>query len=301
MNRKKHAGVAVLLSTGLLAAIVFIPQAQRMGGPRQGMPMNPVMAALDQNQDGALSADEIAKATASLKSLDKDGDGAISREEARPAFNRGGGPGRPDRPGRQGPPPGAQDSAVPFTSKFVPKDDAEKKAISVMQELMADERFRNVPEQDGRLLRLLTEAMQAKHVVEMGTSTGYSGLWFGMGLKKTGGKMTTYEIDEGRANTARKNFKAAGFADIITVVLGDAHEEVKDFKGTIDILFLDADKEGYIDYLDKLMPKIRPGGLIIAHNINARMADANFIEAISNKPDLETHYLQGMSFTLKKH
>jgi predicted O-methyltransferase YrrM len=202
---------------------------------------------------------------------------------------RGAGRG-PQRPG----------SEAPFRSAFVPKDETEKNVLKIMNEIQANERYANVPMEDGRLLRMLTESMQAKHVVEMGTSTGYSGLWFGLALNKTGGKLTTFEIDENRANTARENFKEAGFSDIITVILGDAHEEVKKLEGPIDLLFLDADKEGYVDYLDKLLPQVRPGGLIVAHNINARMADANFIEAISNKPELETLFMQGMSLTMKK-
>ncbi len=182
----------------------------------------------------------------------------------------------------------------------VPKDDNEKKILGILGDILERQRYRNVPPQDGRLLRLLTESMNAKNVVEVGTSTGYSGIWFGMALQKTGGKLTTYEIDAGRAATARANFKRAGMADIITLVEGDAHDEVKKLKDTIDILFLDADKEGYIDYLNKLLPLVRPGGLIIAHNINPRMADPKYIEAITTNPNLETIVRTEVSLTLKK-
>jgi caffeoyl-CoA O-methyltransferase len=102
---------------------------------------------------------------------------------------------------------------------------------------------------------------------------------------------------------ARENFKKAGVDDIVTLVEGDAHEKVKDLTGEIDILFLDADKEGYIDYLNKLLPKVRPGGLVLAHNINAGQADPSYIEAITKNPDLETVFLNdggGVSVTLKK-
>ncbi len=197
-------------------------------------------------------------------------------------------------------PRGGFGGGAPFTSKFVPMDEKETKILGVMEELMANEQYRNVPPQDGQVLRVLAQSIHAQHIVEIGTSTGYSGLWFAMALQKTGGKMTTYEIDKGRADTAKANFKAAGVENIITVVLGDAHEEVKKLDGTIDLLFLDADKEGYIDYLNTLMPKVRSGGLIVAHNINAGMADPNFIQAISDKAELETLYMQGMSITMKK-
>ena len=88
--------------------------------------------------------------------------------------------------------------------------------------------------------------------------------------------------------------------DLITVVLGDAHEEIKKLEGSIDLIFLDADKEGYIDYLNKLLPLLRPGGLILAHNINPRMADPKFMEAITTDPNLDTVVRGGMSITLKK-
>ncbi|MBL7153603.1 MAG: class I SAM-dependent methyltransferase, partial [Phycisphaerae bacterium] len=167
-------------------------------------------------------------------------------------------------------------------------------------DIRATQSYRNVPPQDGRFLRITAQAMNAKNVVEIGTSTGYSGIWFGMALQKTGGKLTTYEIDAQRAATARANFKRAGMADIITLVEGDAHEEVKKLKDPIDILFLDADKEGYIDYLNKLLPLVRPGGLVIAHNINTRMADPKYMKAITTDPNLETIVRSGISLTLKK-
>jgi len=182
----------------------------------------------------------------------------------------------------------------------IAKDDNEKKICGVLENILRSQSYRNVPPQDGRFLRIMAESMNAKNVVEIGTSTGYSGIWFGMALQKTGGKLTTFEIDAQRAATARDNFKKAGMADIITLVEGDAHEEVKKLKDSIDILFLDADKEGYIDYLDKLLPLVRPGGLVIAHNINPRMADPKFMEAITTNPNLETIVRSEVSLTLKK-
>lgn len=183
----------------------------------------------------------------------------------------------------------------------VPKDNNEKKILGILDDIRARQSYRNVPPQDGRLLRLLAETMNAKNVVEIGTSTGYSGIWFGMALQKTGGKLTTFEIDAQRAATARTNFKRAGMADIITLIEGDAHDNVKQLKDQIDILFLDADKDGYVDYLNKLMPLIRPGGLIIGHNINPRMADPRFMEAITANPNLETIVRTEVSLTLKKN
>ncbi len=182
----------------------------------------------------------------------------------------------------------------------VAKNDNEKKILSILDDILENESYRNVPPNDGRLLRLLTESMNAQTVVEIGTSTGYSGIWFGLALQKTGGKLITFEIDKNRAATARKNFKEAGMADRITLVEGDAHEKVNDLKDPIDILFLDADKQGYIDYLNKLLPLIRPGGLVVAHNITPGMADPKFMDAINTNPNLDTIVRSGVSLSLKK-
>ena len=146
--------------------------------------------------------------------------------------------------------------------------------------------------------------MDAKNVVEIGTSNGYSGIWICLALRKTGGTLTPFEYNEGRAKLARENFKRAGVEKLVTLVPGDAHKNVPKLKDPIDILFLDADKAGYVDYLNKLLPLIRAGGLIIAHNINPRQADAKFLEAINTNPNLETvlvnRYLAGISMTMKK-
>ena len=195
---------------------------------------------------------------------------------------------------------GGEQSGSELEKPPVPKDDNEKKILGVLEDILSTQRYRNVPPQDGRFLRIMTQAMNAKNVVEIGTSTGYSGIWFGMALQKTGGKLITFEIDAQRAAAARANFKRAGMADIITIVEGDAHDEVKKLKDPIDILFLDADKEGYIDYLTKLLPLVRSGGLIIAHNINSRMADPKYMKAITTDPNLETIVRSGVGLTLKK-
>ncbi len=186
----------------------------------------------------------------------------------------------------------------------VPVNEQEKKILSILDDMDRNQSrgMMNVPMEDGRTLRLLTEAAGAKHVVEIGTSNGYSGIWFCLALQTTGGKLTTHDIDEGRASLARENFKRAGVDNIVTLVMGDAHETVQNIKEPIDVLFLDADKEGYIDYLDKLLPLVRPGGLILAHNVNMGQMP-EFIEAITTDPNLETAFLgqgQGLSVTLKK-
>lgn len=213
----------------------------------------------------------------------------------------------PPRP--NAPPPAARPSgpgATDFIARTLPNSEAEKRILAVLDDVNRNQRrgSMSVPEQDGRLLRLLTESLGAQHVVEIGTSVGYSALWFCLALEKTGGRLTTFEIDEGRASRARENFRRAGVEDRVTLVLGDAHETVSRLKSPIDVLFLDADKEGYLDYLNKLLPLVRPGGLVIAHNMNARMADPRYVQAITNNPVLETVFVNvdgsGIGLTMKK-
>ena len=99
-------------------------------------------------------------------------------------------------------------------------DEFEKNALAVLEDIYQNQQFRNVPQHDGRLLRILAQSLGAKHVVELGSSTGYSGIWLGLALKDTGGKLTTYEIDAERAAIARANFKRANLEDVITLVEG---------------------------------------------------------------------------------
>ena len=181
------------------------------------------------------------------------------------------------------------------------KTEAEKRILAVLDEaLQAGRVWSSVPVSDGRVLRLLAEAAGARHVVEIGTSTGYSGLWFCLALQATGGKLTTFEIDPGRAATARGHFKQAGVDRMVTIVEGDAHQNITRLKGPIDVVFIDADKEGYVDYLNKLLPLVRPGGLILAHNVD--MA-ADYVRQVTTSPELETVFYSqgnGLGITLKK-
>ena len=155
------------------------------------------------------------------------------------------------------------------------------------------------------MLRILTEWVNAQQVVEVGTSNGYSGIWFCLALRKTGGKLTTFDADEGRYALATKNYERAGVTDRVTQVFGDAHQNVLQFEGKIDVLFIDADKVGYLDYLQKFLPKMNPGGLILAHNTtNSGESMQPFLESITSNPKLETlfvhQYDRGLSVTLVK-
>ena len=180
----------------------------------------------------------------------------------------------------------------------------ERRVLAVIEDVYRNHRYLSVPQEDGRLLRLLAESTGARHVVELGTSTGYSGLWLLLALSRTGGRLTTFEADRDRHRMARSNFDRAGLLPLATVVLGDAHVEAAKLKDSIDLLFLDADKEGYLDYLRRLGPLVRTGGLIVAHNMASPPPDPRYVDAVTTDPALETVFLNmhdaGLGVTLKK-
>jgi predicted O-methyltransferase YrrM len=292
-----HALAAVLLAAAALAAA-----SAQDPDRRSRRPAHPIVELLDADGDGTLSESEIGDAPARLKKLDTSGDGKLSGEEL-PAPNL---PARRGVPGGQG---GRGRGGVDTPESGIEnpplaKDDFEKRVLAALEESREGPRYANVSSTDGRLLRLLTEAIGAKRVVEIGTSTGESAIWFALALRRTGGKLSTHEIDPGRIRVAKDNFKAAGVDDLVTVIEGDAHETVLRHEEPIDIVFLDADKDGYIDYLRKLLPRVRPGGLIIAHNMRRPSPDPRYLEAITGNPELETAFLlmegSGVGVTMKK-
>ena len=205
--------------------------------------------------------------------------------------------------------PGSPNGNMPVGRErpLLASNEQEKRILNVLEEMLHDQysAMLSVPPEDGRVLRLLAEATGARHIVEVGTSNGYASIWFCLALRTTGGRLTTFEIDARRASLARENFKRAGVDKLVTLVEGDAHEKVTTLKEPIDIVFIDADKDGYLDYLRKLLPLVRPGGLILAHNttdVGSQMQD--YLEAITTNPELETIFLHeqttGIGVTLKK-
>ncbi len=125
----------------------------------------------------------------------------------------------------------------------------------------------NVPSQDGKLLYDLVIKGNYKSALEIGTSTGHSGIYIAWALSKTGGKLITIDIDKGRHKTAVENFKKAGLSDYIDARLADAHSLVKELEGPFDFVFSDADKGWYKNYFNDVDPKLTVGGCFTTHNI----------------------------------
>ena len=148
---------------------------------------------------------------------------------------------------------------------FAPEDDA-------LRHIQAEANRNNMPEIsiqafEGRLLQFLAQMVNAKHIVEIGTLAGYSGVWLARALPADG-KLVTLDVSEKHANVAKSNFAQAGLSNKIEVRQGDAHDLLKKLsaEGPFDLVFIDADKDSYPFYLEWAIDNVRQGGLIAAHN-----------------------------------
>jgi len=158
--------------------------------------------------------------------------------------------------------------AMSYFSRALEKETAlDAKVKAFLDKMKYEWTDLNVPEADGKLMYDLIIKNNYKSVLELGTSTGHSGLWIAWALSKTGGKLTTVEIDEGLYQKALANFKEAGLSDYIDARFADAHQLVEELKGPFDFVFIDADKDWYTNYAKALIPKLEAGGCIAAHNV----------------------------------
>ncbi len=147
----------------------------------------------------------------------------------------------------------------------------------------------NVPRTDGEFLRILAEGCKVKRGLEIGSSNGYSAIWIGMGLEKTGGKLVTVEIDRNRAQMCKENLKKAGLDKIVESVEGDALKVIPKLEGPFDFVFIDALKEDYKRYLDMVMRKMPVGGVIAAHNaIQSANSMRDYLDAVGTDPRFDT-------------
>jgi len=128
----------------------------------------------------------------------------------------------------------------------------------------------------GRLLEFLVFALGARSVLEIGTYSGYSALSMAEGLPPDG-RIVTLEIDEAHAELARRAIAESPHAKKIEIVLGPALESIERLPGPFDFVFIDADKDQYLDYYEAVLPKLAPRGLIAADNTlrSGRVLDEN--------------------------
>jgi caffeoyl-CoA O-methyltransferase len=159
----------------------------------------------------------------------------------------------------------------------------------------------NVPWEDGQILHDLVVKHGFRRALEIGTSTGHSSVWIAWALSKTGGRLTTLEIDPSRHAEALRNLEEAGLARLVDARLGDAHELVKELPGPFDFVFSDADKGWYVQYFKDLDPKLEVGGCFTAHNV--RWSGRGFTDYVKTLPNyrttVETGSGEGISVSCK--
>jgi caffeoyl-CoA O-methyltransferase len=148
----------------------------------------------------------------------------------------------------------------------------------------------NIPASDGKTLYDLIIKGNYKSALEIGTSTGRSGIYIAWALSKTGGKLITIDIDEERHKTAIENFKKAGLSEYIDARLADAHVLVKELKGPFDFVFSDADKDWYKNYFMDVDPKLIVSGCFATHNISERGYgyQASYLEYVRSLKNYES-------------
>lgn len=161
----------------------------------------------------------------------------------------------------------------------------------------------NIPARDGQLLYDLIIKGNYKSALEIGTSTGHSGIWMAWALSKTGGKLITIEVDPDRHREALQNFREAGLSEYIDARLADAHELVKQLKGPFDFVFSDADKNWYRNYFIGIDPKLIVGGCYTTHNVNDRGgygSQGDYLEYVRSLKNYESTLVQGMLISYKR-
>jgi caffeoyl-CoA O-methyltransferase len=176
--------------------------------------------------------------------------------------------------------------------------DLDRKVRAFLDAHTGQWRDMNVSEADGRILYDLIVKNGYTKALEIGTSTGHSGIWIAWALSKTGGKLITVDIDEGRYREAVANFKAAGLDAFIDARLADAHELVPALPGPFDFVFCDADKDWYKNYFIAVLPKLTVGGAFTAHNVSRRggrggWGSASFVDYVLSLPFMETTFAEG--------
>lgn len=133
-------------------------------------------------------------------------------------------------------------------------------------------RLRQITPDTGRFLALMAASAPRGRWIEIGTSAGYSALWLSLACRQSINKLTTFELFPAKIELARQTFKEAGIEDVVELVEGDAVENL-DPVNNISFCFLDAEKDIYLSCYEKIIPKMVPGGLLIADNATSHRED----------------------------
>ena len=162
-----------------------------------------------------------------------------------------------------------------------------------------------VPRVEGQMLYHIALATGARLIVEIGTSYGFSGLWWAAALRQTGGHLVTIDANPKKTEAARQAFVRAGVSDFVTPAQGDARAVLRDGRlpGPVDLAFIDADKPSTRAYFDLLWPRLRAGGSVLTDNVvTHRQELADFVAHVRSRPDATSVELpvgNGIEWTVK--
>jgi caffeoyl-CoA O-methyltransferase len=176
-------------------------------------------------------------------------------------------------------------------------EDAAQRAAN----LPSSQRTRNVDRETGRWLGLLVRATKARSVLEIGSSNGVSTIWLAAAARENGGQVTGTEILSERAAEANRNLADAGLESVAHVVTGAARETVASLPGPFDLVFIDAEKDDYVDHFESVIARVSLGGLILADNVISHDLSA-YQAMLRERRDVETVTIpieRGIEFTLK--
>jgi predicted O-methyltransferase YrrM len=145
----------------------------------------------------------------------------------------------------------------------------------------------NITRDTGRLLWILVRAMRATRILEVGTSNAYSTIWLADAARSNGGRVTTLECNPEKIALARTNLAAARLDDFVDIVEGRAIDALTTLAGPFDVVFLDADRSSYVEYLELVVPNLRAGGLLIADNATSHPHEMqDFLSRVKSHPEL---------------
>jgi caffeoyl-CoA O-methyltransferase len=148
-------------------------------------------------------------------------------------------------------------------------------------------RLRQIPRDVGEFLLTLTLATGARTIVEIGTSGGYSTLWLALAARERVGRVITFEVDPSKVELATRTFDDAGLAGIIELRHADARNGLGVEPGTVDLVFMDAEKDAYEALLEPVVEALRDGGLLVADNLISHAEElAGFRDAALTQPCL---------------
>ena len=164
-------------------------------------------------------------------------------------------------------------------------------------------RMRNITPDVGQFLNILVKAIKAKTVLEIGTSNGYSTIWLGIATEENKGELITLEIDPRKVVMAKENLTKANLLNTVKIIEGDVKKNIKKINKEFDFVFIDAEKEDYIEFFNLILPKVKIGGVIIADNVLSH-ADIlrNYIDHVRSHPQTKSILIpigRGEELTIK--